>query len=199
MQRLRGKESEWQQQLGRLEASEGLLQAANAPLPDGWLWFSRVEGEWEHFQQLLARRVAELEKQLPVIRAQIESEDGALATKVDDATRDGERDKPLQGAMVNQLWQRRHASNEKLLSDLREDELADELLRITRDDAAKHRMTEPVLLNETSIKSCLLHPRFAVSQLKPDGKRKVRPIDNFSWGAQPEGETGRPSKKARKV
>ena len=105
----------------------------------------------------------------------------------------------LQGAMVNQLWQRRHASNEKLLSDLREDELADELLRITRDDAAKHRMTEPVLLNETSIKSCLLHPRFAVSQLKPDGKRKVRPIDNFSWGAQPEGETGRPSKKARKV
>ena len=100
VQRLRGKESEWQQQLGRLEASEGLLQAANAPLPDGWLWFSRVEGEWEHFQQLLARRVAELEKQLPVIRAQIESEDGALATKVDDATRDWERDKPLQGAMV---------------------------------------------------------------------------------------------------
>ena len=26
----------------------------------------------------------------------------------------------LQGAMVNQLWQRRHASNEKLLSDLEE-------------------------------------------------------------------------------
>ena len=100
---------------------------------------------------------------------------------------------------VDQLWLRRQASNKTLLADLREGELAQELLQLTRDDAAKHRMTEPVLLQHTSIKDCLLHPRFAVSQQKSNGKRKVRPIDNFSWGAQPEEGAGRPSKKAMKV
>lgn len=100
VQRMRGREGEWQTQLGRLEASERLLQAANHPLPDTWVWYSRVEGDWDQFQQLLAKRVAELEEQLPVIRTQIEGEDKALTKRVQDVAEDWERDKPLRGDMA---------------------------------------------------------------------------------------------------
>ena len=74
-------------------------------------------------------------------------------------------------------------SNAELLSELREDEVSSELLRITVEDAKMGRMSEPELLEKSSTEGLLLNPRFGVVQRRPDGNEKVRAVDNFSWSA----------------
>ena len=93
--RMRAAQEEWAQQLSVLEASERLLQTSNASLPDDWLWFSRVEGQWAHFLQQLERRSATLDAQLPVIRTQVEAEAKSLTQRVDDVSSEWDGDKPL--------------------------------------------------------------------------------------------------------
>ena len=75
------------------------------------------------------------------------------------------------------------AWNEVLVKELREDALSDKLMELTKEDAQKCRMTPPQQINEDSLSSCLMCPRFAVEQAKPDGRIKVRAVDNFSWAA----------------
>ena len=77
------------------------------------------------------------------------------------------------------------ASNRALLQELREDELSHTLMKLTLDDASLGRMTHPQLITDNSSQSCLLCPRFGVQQLKPDGRVKVRAVDNFSWAPGP--------------
>jgi hypothetical protein len=93
------------------------------------------------------------------------------------------------------------ASNAALVAELRLDVHADELMRITLDDAAMGRMTTPIPIEQCDTSRMLLHPRFGVEQHREDGSLKVRAVDNFSWAsadvsAVHSGE--RPSKKARK-
>ena len=102
---------------------------------------------------------------------------------------------------VDELWQARAESNVALLSELREDAHATELLAMTQEDARLGRMTPPVPITEAGAIDCLLSPRFAVEQAKPDGSIKLRAVDNFSWADGNRCEaavTARPSKRARK-
>ena len=75
------------------------------------------------------------------------------------------------------------ASNRKLLAELREDTHAEELLRITREDAACGRMVEPTVLAGEPPSDMLLHPRFSVEQTRDDGSLKLRAVDHFSWSS----------------
>ena len=38
-----------------------------------------------------------------------------------------------------------------------------------------------VCVQACDLSQTLLHPRFAVENVKPDGSIKIRPVDNFSW------------------
>ena len=90
-------------------------------------------------------------------------------------------------------------SNTALLRELREDEHAAELLRLTQKDADLGRMSVPVPISSCNVDGLLLHPRFGVEQCKPDGSTKIRAVDNLSWAAMgPESGTSR-CKKARKL
>ncbi len=93
-------------------------------------------------------------------------------------------------------------SNKALLKELREDELAPELMRLTCEDAALGRMSQPIAVEQSNIEQLLLHPRFSVQQDRPEGGLKVRAIDHMSWGPRPpkhEARTQQCAKKARKV
>ena len=92
----------------------------------------------------------------------------------------------------------REASNK---SELREDAHAAELLAMTQEDARLGRMSWPTPVREGHVDDCLLCPRFAVEQSKPDGSVKLRAVDNFSWAACWRGDAAaaaRPSMKERK-
>ena len=92
-------------------------------------------------------------------------------------------------------------SNTALLKEMRENSNAETLFDITRTDASLGRMSEPKLVDETSLNTVLLNPRFGVEQIKDDGSTRVRPIDHLSWSPSTmtgEVTEGRPTKKARK-
>ena len=73
--------------------------------------------------------------------------------------------------------------NKSLLQELREDHLAEKLMQLTIEDARLGRMTWPKPVDEICLDECFMSPRFAVEQIKPDGRTKVRAVDNFSWAA----------------
>lgn len=92
-------------------------------------------------------------------------------------------------------------SNAVLVNQLREDSNASELLRITREDAAMGRMTEPVPVSAIDTAQALLNPRFGVEKEKEDGEIKVRAVDHLSWSPGTQGDAempSRPCKRARK-
>ncbi|CAK0826970.1 unnamed protein product [Prorocentrum cordatum] len=93
------------------------------------------------------------------------------------------------GAEVARLRASALACNDLTLASIREDPLASELLRKTREKADLGRMSPPRAFRPDISAAELaaawgetigLVPRFGVSQPKPDGSLKVRPVDDFT-------------------
>ena len=93
------------------------------------------------------------------------------------------------GAEVAALRASTLAFNNSLLASVREDPLASELLRKSREEAVLGRMSPPRAFRPDLSAAELaaawgetirLVPRFGVSQPKPDGSLKVRPVDDFT-------------------
>jgi len=83
--------------------------------------------------------------------------------------------------------------NHKLLEGLKEGPHSAELLKLTREDAAKGRMSEPRPAADVDLGALRLHPRFGVEQgVKADGTLKLRAVDNLSW-------SGKQGKKRRRL
>ena len=76
---------------------------------------------------------------------------------------------------IEKLRQKAGKNNKRLLKTLKVDDNADELLAKTRADAALHRMSDPVSIDELDLDSIILSRRFAVVQ-----GDKVRPVDDLS-------------------
>ena len=57
------------------------------------------------------------------------------------------------------------------------------LWEATCKEASLGRMSHPAGIAECELDRVLLHPRFAVSQLRPDGSEKQRAVDHLSWSA----------------
>ena len=101
----------------------------------------------------------------------------------------------------SKLWSNRHEANAELLRSLHEDEHAEEMLKLTQDDAKKGWMSDPVPLHRSKLmQTGMLCLRFAVAKTKEDGSTKLRAVDNLSWGATVCLEQSqRPTKRARKT
>ncbi|CAK0846148.1 unnamed protein product, partial [Prorocentrum cordatum] len=93
------------------------------------------------------------------------------------------------GAAVEELRSSALAGNASLLSSIRADPLASELLQKARGEAGLGRMSPPrafkpgVSASELAAawgETIRLAPRFGVPQPKPDGSTKVRPMDDFT-------------------
>lgn len=79
------------------------------------------------------------------------------------------------------LLNEREARNRSLVSSLREDPHATDLLKMAASDAALGRMSRPRHLRESDLREYTLSPRFCLEQgLKADGSPKLRAIDDMS-------------------
>ena len=77
--------------------------------------------------------------------------------------------------------------NKQLMQVIREDEHSEWLLEATNDDAALGRMSPSVAWDGRN-DTCLVHPRFASCQVRPDVSLKRRAVDTFSWTPTPMGK-----------
>eukprot|EP00916_Digyalum_oweni_P025987 GHVL01042788.1.p1 GENE.GHVL01042788.1~~GHVL01042788.1.p1 ORF type:complete len:2866 (+),score=438.01 GHVL01042788.1:781-8598(+) len=87
----------WATQLESLRCSQRLLERQRFVFPSDWLWLARVEGEWEAFEQILNRKLAMLDKDLPNLKGQIIHQDRLVDDKIKLLFADWVTQKPLQG------------------------------------------------------------------------------------------------------
>ena len=82
------------------------------------------------------------------------------------------------------LKQRCTEHNKRLMQVIREDEHSKWLLEATNADAALGRISPPVAWGGRD-DTCLVHPRFASCQVRPDGSTRRRAVGNCSWSPTP--------------
>ncbi|CEM16453.1 unnamed protein product [Vitrella brassicaformis CCMP3155] len=87
----------WAHQMEHLRASQKLLERQRFAFPQEWLWLDRVEGEWEAFEQILGRKAALMEREIPNLKTQIIQKDRLLDEKIKQAYAEWSSAKPLQG------------------------------------------------------------------------------------------------------
>ena len=84
---------------------------------------------------------------------------------------------------VDDLWNKHQESNAKLFQSLKEDANSDWLKAHTEKEAELGRMSAPLVWDGGKLEGWLVHPRFAVEQVKNDGSKKYRAVDHFSWSS----------------
>ncbi|CAH0480997.1 unnamed protein product [Peronospora belbahrii] len=87
----------WEETMESFEQGERLLKKQRYRFSADWPSLANVEGEWEAFVQLLERKTAAMESQLPQLQAKIMEEKSALDSKITQAVIEWDNTKPLQG------------------------------------------------------------------------------------------------------
>eukprot|EP00919_Chromeraceae_sp_WS-2016_P001806 GHVR01004377.1.p1 GENE.GHVR01004377.1~~GHVR01004377.1.p1 ORF type:complete len:4168 (-),score=965.61 GHVR01004377.1:131-12634(-) len=97
VQDVRKKALIWSKQLDHLRTSQRLLERQRFQFPSDWLWFDRLEGEWEAFEQILNRKAALMEREVPALKALILKQDKLLDDRIKKLYSEWSINKPLQG------------------------------------------------------------------------------------------------------
>ncbi|CAH0489695.1 unnamed protein product [Peronospora farinosa] len=97
IQEMRQMRFRWEEAVESFEQGERLLKKQRYRFSADWPSLANVEGEWEAFIQLLERKTAAMESQLPQLQAKIMEEKSALDSKITKAVAEWDDTKPLQG------------------------------------------------------------------------------------------------------
>ncbi|KAF1777758.1 P-loop containing nucleoside triphosphate hydrolase [Phytophthora cactorum] len=97
IQEMRQMRFQWEEAVESFEQGERLLKKQRYRFSADWPSLANVEGEWEAFIQLLERKTAAMESQLPQLQAKIMEEKSTLDSKINKAVAEWDSSKPLQG------------------------------------------------------------------------------------------------------
>ncbi|KAI9986672.1 hypothetical protein PInf_025627 [Phytophthora infestans] len=97
IQEMRQMRVQWEEAVESFEQGERLLKKQRYRFSADWPSLANVEGEWEAFIQLLERKTAAMESQLPQLQAKIMEEKSTLDSKINKAVAEWDSSKPLQG------------------------------------------------------------------------------------------------------
>ncbi|TYZ65491.1 hypothetical protein PybrP1_001542, partial [[Pythium] brassicae (nom. inval.)] len=100
IQDMRVHRAPWQTAVASFAQGERLLKKQRFKFAADWPSLANVEGEWEAFVQLLERKSAAMESQLPQLQAKILEEKAALDKKIVATVGEWDAAKPLQGGQA---------------------------------------------------------------------------------------------------
>jgi dynein heavy chain 1 len=85
----------WEQSLERQKRGQKLLHSQRYQFPNDWLWIDIVEFEWnQSFQQILSKKVAMMESQIPALQSKIIQEEKACTGKIKEIEDEWEKNRP---------------------------------------------------------------------------------------------------------
>jgi dynein heavy chain 1 len=85
----------WEQSLERQKRGQKLLHSQRYQFPNDWLWIDIVEFEWnQSFQQILTKKVAMMESQIPALQSKIIQEEKACTAKIKEIEDEWEKNRP---------------------------------------------------------------------------------------------------------
>ena len=82
-------------ELSRFEKGQRLLEKQRFSFPADWLWYGNVEGEWAAFEQILRRKVAAIEGEIPALQQKILHEERGLNGDITHEMEEWNERKPL--------------------------------------------------------------------------------------------------------
>ena len=85
----------WELSLERQKKGQKLLNSQRYQFPNDWLWIDIVEFEWnQSFQQILSKKVALMQDQIPNLQAKILDEEKSCNAKIKEYEDDWEKNRP---------------------------------------------------------------------------------------------------------
>ncbi|CAJ1328908.1 unnamed protein product [Effrenium voratum] len=89
----------WGHRFEELQKAQKLLVKQRFQFPEDWMHIEQVEGEWEAFEQILARRNRILEHELPKLRSVLVQKDKQLEENITQLYAEWSSQKPVQGSL----------------------------------------------------------------------------------------------------
>eukprot|EP00931_Biecheleriopsis_adriatica_P034702 TRINITY_DN20021_c0_g5_i1.p1 TRINITY_DN20021_c0_g5~~TRINITY_DN20021_c0_g5_i1.p1 ORF type:complete len:4603 (-),score=1119.02 TRINITY_DN20021_c0_g5_i1:34-13842(-) len=89
----------WAVQFEELQKAQKLLVKQRFIFPEDWMHIEQIEGEWEAFEQILARRNRILELELPKLRSVLVQKDKQLEESITQLYAEWSSQKPVQGSL----------------------------------------------------------------------------------------------------
>lgn len=87
----------WAPQIDIFSTGQKTLERQRYMFPSDWLYIDQIEGEWSAFNEILKRKDASIQDQLPGLQAKMAAQDQILREKISTLTSDWEQHKPIQG------------------------------------------------------------------------------------------------------
>lgn len=94
--------TKWERALEEFKTGQLLLQRQRFAFPSDWLEYEVVEGEWQQFMEILQRKTAEVEAEIPILQKKVSAEVNAIDDKIAALAADWQKDKPLGGTKFTQ-------------------------------------------------------------------------------------------------
>jgi len=85
----------WERSLEKQKKGQKLLNSQRYQFPSDWLWIDIVEFEWnQSFQQILTKKVALMEDQIPTLQGKILDEEKSVNAKIKDLEEQWDKNRP---------------------------------------------------------------------------------------------------------
>lgn len=97
VQDLKRNVKKWAPLIEIFSTGQKTLERQRYMFPSDWLYIDQIEGEWSAFNEILKRKNASIQDQLPGLQAKITAQDQILREKISTLTVDWEQNKPIQG------------------------------------------------------------------------------------------------------
>jgi dynein heavy chain 1 len=89
--------AKWQEKLTLFQTGEKVLAQNRISFSEGWIYYDRIEGEWNAFQQIVARRNEAVQGQRDELITSLRKQDRDLDTKMKEFPEEWKKNKPLNG------------------------------------------------------------------------------------------------------
>lgn len=131
LQELNHKSKTWKAELETQKTVEKLLQRQRFLFPEDWLFCERVQHEYNAFEQILSRKLAQMHAENKSIQRALNAEDELLSSRVKELHEDWQTERPIQGDLNHEDVK---GVLDKFTSRL--DKLDNEITRLNRAKAA---------------------------------------------------------------
>ncbi|XP_065175263.1 cytoplasmic dynein 1 heavy chain 1-like [Sycon ciliatum] len=97
VQSLKRKTKTWEKNVELYRGGQKILERQRFQFPSSWLYCDHLDGEWSSFNDILARKDGQIQRQLAQLQMKIVSEDKQVEERTTNLLADWERGKPIQG------------------------------------------------------------------------------------------------------
>eukprot|EP00928_Gymnodinium_smaydae_P025254 TRINITY_DN20180_c0_g1_i4.p1 TRINITY_DN20180_c0_g1~~TRINITY_DN20180_c0_g1_i4.p1 ORF type:complete len:4280 (-),score=1133.62 TRINITY_DN20180_c0_g1_i4:296-13135(-) len=152
--KIRSKVQEWEEQYGNVLDSYKVLERQKYKFPSDWQPIDQIEGEWDAFNQILNRRNAVLDRELPKLKHILMQRDRQMDETVTSLLAEWAAERPVKGSIKPNSAMEILTQFEKRLKSVQEElEQLNSVKEILSMEAGNEEALNPILDEIGNLKS----------------------------------------------